>query len=140
MAMHCSEGATVSLSWHCEAAVGRRGGISVSAMRFLAVLIFALAFPCRAEVHSNKHLRQVFPGDLTHPCIFFTLEAVTQADPVLPGSPWFVLSPTHPRFQETYALILAAWVSGEPVNVGTTGAGVGTCGGYAEVNYVETAT
>ena len=55
-------------------------------------------------------------------CFYFTLEGVSQADPILPGSPWFAIPRTQYGAKDAYAMLLSAKLSGQPVNVVTNGA------------------
>jgi hypothetical protein len=90
-----------------------------------------------AATHSGKQIQAIFPGDKTHDCVFVALQGVSQADPAVSQTPWLVLVPTHPRFKETYALLMAARFSGETVDIGTTGSTAsGSCSDYPEINYV----
>jgi hypothetical protein len=67
-------------------------------------------------------------------CTFFTLNGVSQADPVVPSNPWFAIDRSQIGATDAYALLLAAKVSGSAVRVTTTGGTV--CGGYPGVNQV----
>lgn len=90
-----------------------------------------------ASIHISMPVAILFPGDTTRDCVFFTLSGVTQADPASPSSPWFAIPRSHPNFKEQYALLLAARLSGTPVDVETTGTLLGGCGSHVEVKWVE---
>src|SRR5262245_12585444 len=79
---------------------------------------------------NNYPLDYVFPGD-TRGCVFFRLVGLGEADPGVPGSAWFALPKTHPLFRESYALLLSAKLTGQRINVSTTGA-IDPCG-HAQV-------
>lgn len=78
----------------------------------------------------GKSLTYLGGGD-SRPCVFFTLDGVTEAVPAVPGSGWFVLPKTHPQFKESYALLLSAKLTGKQVNISTSGS-VDPCG-HAQV-------
>jgi hypothetical protein len=63
-------------------------------------------------------------------CYYFTLAGVAQADPSVPNNPWFAISTTgNSNAKELFSLVLAARVSGTPINaVMTTGAADPDCG------------
>ena len=64
------------------------------------------------------------------PCAFFSFEGVAQVDPSMPGLPWIVVRQSQNGFKEIYAFLLAARLSGQTVNVQTTGVAVPECDGY----------
>jgi len=64
-------------------------------------------------------------------CFYFTLEGVAEADPAIPGNAWFAIPRSQYGAKDSYALLHAAKLSGQPVVVATTGS-VSSCG-YAEV-------
>lgn len=71
----------------------------------------------------------------TSDCFYFTLNGVTVAEPTLGNnSPWFAIPRDQIGAKDAYAMLLAAKLSGTPVNVITTGNTV--CGGYAQVSQV----
>jgi hypothetical protein len=102
----------------------------------LLAILLAFATPSYAAVHLGKQIQAIFPGDNTHACVYFALQGVVPADSGVSTSAWFALSPNHPRFKETYALLISARLAGETIDVGTTGTAASSCGGYVEVNYV----
>ncbi len=82
---------------------------------------------------SGKTVQYLQPDGTNADCYYFTLNGVSQADPVNPGSPWFGVSRTaHPGAKELFAVLLAARLTGTPINVNTTGSL--ECG-YAGVYY-----
>lgn len=54
-------------------------------------------------------------------CFFFTLEGVTEADAVRPGSPWFAVSRSQYGARDAYAMLLVAKLTGQPINISTNG-------------------
>jgi hypothetical protein len=102
----------------------------------LPLIFAAVAEPAGAAVYLGKQVQAIFPGDNAHACVFFALQGVSSADPGVSASAWFALNPSHPRFKETYALLMSARLSGETIDVGTTGSAASACPGYAEVNYI----
>ena len=102
----------------------------------LLMLAATLALqPAVAAQHGGKKVLDLHVDDYRE-CVMFRLEGVSEADPVKPGQPWFVLSKSHPRFAEAYGLLVAARVGNVPVNIVTTGAAVTGCDGYAGVKIV----
>lgn len=77
---------------------------------------------------------QVEAPSYNEDCLWFTLVGVAQADPINPNNPYFALTRTQIGYNETYALLLSAKLSGSTVIVVTTGAVAGGgCGGYAGI-------
>jgi hypothetical protein len=83
-----------------------------------------------SEVHSAKTIARFEPAHKQTACFYFTLEGVTTADPLAPGSEWFAMERDANGAKEILATLLAARVSGTPVTVYTSGEL--RCG-YAEV-------
>jgi hypothetical protein len=54
-------------------------------------------------------------------CVYFTLEGVTQADPVKPGDPTFAFPRNQFGAKDGYAMLLAAKLADRPVRVLTRG-------------------
>lgn len=82
-------------------------------------------------------VQQLQPPLSNQDCVFFTLTGVSQADPISAGSPWFAVPSTQTGFNQVYATLLAAKVSGGTLLVSTSGAlAGGDCGNYAGVYYV----
>ena len=79
----------------------------------------------------NKNVAALQPMHKPADCFYFTLEGVSEADPAIPGNAWFAVPRSQNGAKDSYALLLAAKLSGQPVVVTTTG-NVSTCG-YAEV-------
>jgi hypothetical protein len=70
-------------------------------------------------------------------CVFFELSGVSQADPVVPNNPWFALPRTQTGFEEVYAALLSAKVSGATIQVQTTGGTAGgACTTYAAISWI----
>ena len=54
-------------------------------------------------------------------CTLFTLDGVSQADPVTPGVAWFALAKTHPAYQDFFSMLLTAKASGASVDILASG-------------------
>jgi hypothetical protein len=101
---------------------------------FLAVTAFAAG--ASATVHSNRLVGRIETPDMTRACIFFSLQGVTEADPIASGNPWFTVPANHPGFKEIYATLLAARATGSLISVYTTGTVAATCSGHAIADLV----
>lgn len=66
-------------------------------------------------------------------CFYFTLQGITEADPVVPGGQWFAIHKSQAHAQDQYAMLLAAKLSDAPVRITTSGT---VACGYAAVRYV----
>lgn len=82
-------------------------------------------------VFFGKTVSYLGAGD-SRPCAFFTLDGVPEAVAAVPGAPWFVLAKDHPKYKESFALLLSAKLTGRQVNVTTSGNVYAACG-HAEV-------
>ena len=96
----------------------------------------ALVSSAPAAVHSNRVVGRIETPDMTRHCVFFSLQGVTEADPIRPNSPWFVVPADHPGFKEIYAALLTARTSGALVTVYTTGTAAATCDNHAIANFL----
>jgi hypothetical protein len=94
-------------------------GKVVVRIKTILLLLAVLASPVQAGDWSSKAITAYFLD--TRPCTFFALSGVAQADPVLPGSPYFALAKTHPNYAELYATLLTAKASQHLVDVSTSG-------------------
>ena len=65
--------------------------------------------------------------DPNHNCIFFTLFDVAEADPSIPGSPWFAIPMSQNGSSEMYNLLLRSKTEGLPIGVVTSGAPAAGC-------------
>jgi hypothetical protein len=63
-------------------------------------------------------------------CIYFTLQGVSEADPIKPGEPTFAIPRAQYGAKDAYAMLLAAKLSGSTVRVLTRGT---LACGYASV-------
>jgi hypothetical protein len=89
--------------------------------------------------HISKTIAEVQPPQAGKDCVYFRLNGVTEADPILPNNPYFALPRTHVGFKEIYAMMLAAYLGGTSVSAQTTGAAAGgDCGAYVAVNWLIT--
>src|SRR5271155_5649542 len=65
--------------------------------------------------------------DPKHNCIFSTLFDVAEADPAIPGSPWFAIPLSQNGSSEMYNLLLRSKVDGLHIGVVTSGAPAAGC-------------
>jgi hypothetical protein len=97
------------------------------------VLVFMFALIGEANAVVDYHNANVSTLQATYQdtnCFYFRLIGVAQADPVVPGSPWFAVPRSQTGAGDVYALLLGAKLSGAPVWIQTSGQMV--CG-YAAV-------
>ena len=106
------------------------GSIRAIAAAMLAV-VPALAPAVNWADRTVGQLQSTYDGA---DCIYFTLEGVTEADPVKPGDHWFAIPRTQYGAKDAYAMLLAAKLTGKTVFVSTRGA-LSSCG-YAAVTQV----
>lgn len=102
----------------------------------LSVLVAFLVLPSisySAIQWNSKSVGQLQSAAIGADCIYFTLIGVNEADPVMPGNPWFAMARTQYGAKDTYAMLLSAKLTGQLVSVVTTNTVV--CG-YAGVNLV----
>ena len=106
--------------------------------RWTSALVGALALAAAVENalayvdHLNAKVDKVQASLPDTNCFYFTLQGVTQADPVVPGQ-WFAIHKSQAHAADQYAMLLAAKLSDAPVRITTSGAIV--CG-YAGVRYM----
>lgn len=82
----------------------------------------AIPLACNAMLDwSGKQVATVISTYDSADCIYFTLEGVTEADPVKPGDPTFAIPRSQYGSKDAYAMLLAAKLSGQPVRVLTRG-------------------
>jgi hypothetical protein len=112
---------------------GRGRALTAGVLAALALLASGGVRPAWAVYHANLTVADVHSPD-ARTCTFFMLTGVGQADPVNPGSPWFGVPKTHAGYREIVSILMAARLTGRPVNVTTTGQVV--CG-VAGVNHVD---
>ena len=99
-------------------------------------IIFILVFSGTANaavIHDQKSVSTVQASTNTD-CIYFQLEGVSQADPVVPNEPWFTVSAANPAKDSILSLALAAYASGSTVRVSTSG---NTACGLSEIKYIR---
>lgn len=82
-------------------------------------VIVAITRPVIAATYVQKRARDLLMDNRS--CLFFQLDGVIEADPVMPGNPWFALPKSAPNFQEMHSWILSARLSNTPLNVTTDG-------------------
>jgi hypothetical protein len=76
----------------------------------------SVAFSASWVNKNVANLQSMFSGA---DCFYFTLEGVSEADPVVPGSPWFAVPRTQFGAKDGYAMLLSAKLSGQSVVVTT---------------------
>jgi hypothetical protein len=102
-----------------------KGSLLVIAAMALMTLIGS-----RAEAETSWENARVLVLELpdpNHNCIFFTLVNVAQADPTIPGSPWFAIPMSQNGSSEIYNLLLRSKLDGLPIGVVTSGAPAAGC-------------
>jgi hypothetical protein len=102
----------------------KRGLLAIAAMAAMSLLGY------RAEavtVWKNATVLILELPDPTHNCIFFTLFDIVEADPVIPGSPWFAIPASQNGFLEMYNLLLRSKIDGLQIGVVTSGAPAAGC-------------
>lgn len=105
-------------------------------IRFLKFQIFLVAMISPNAVgaeHYGKKVNNV-QVNASNGCIYFTLDGVTEADPVAPGEPWITVASENESKQEVLSLLMMAQASKSDVKVMTSGQIV--CG-YAGVHYIR---
>lgn len=105
---------------------------ALSAFLLAAGLVAASGASVEAA-QSTGQLSQFAPSN-TQPCAIFSLKDIAQADPILPGNPYFSVSRTTPGYPELIATLLTAAVGGQYLYVVTSG--TVTCG-FADVSYIS---
>lgn len=102
---------------------------------FGTVVFLLFAQACLA---ADWHLKKVSQVQVHagNGCLYFTLEGVTEADPVVSGQPWFTLEPENTHQKEFLSLLMLAYASKTNVKVATTGKKTSGCG-YAQILYVR---
>ncbi len=80
-----------------------------------------------AAVWKNANVYILELPDPNHNCIFFTLFDVVEADPAIPGSPWFAIPVSQNGYSEMYNLLLRSKVDGLHIGVVTSGAPAAGC-------------
>jgi len=84
---------------------------------------------------NGKMISQLQPDHPSVNCFYFTLDGVSEADPIRPGVAWFAVDrDVHPGAKDLYAALLAARLSGSSITAVNTSGGL-ACG-YAAVYYV----
>ena len=83
--------------------------------------------------HSTKLIQYLQSSGSGGQCMYFTLIGVNEADPLVPGNPWFAIPLNHPTAKEIFAILSAAKISDKTVSVRTS---TTTACGYAAVEYV----
>lgn len=86
-----------------------------------------------AKEHYNKKVNNV-QVNASNGCIYFTLDGVSEADPVVADQPWITVAAENESKQAVLGLLMMAQASNSDVKVVTTGSKA--CG-YAAVHYVR---
>jgi hypothetical protein len=93
------------------------------------VAVLFAAQSASAANFANKAIIDLLMDVNSRPCLFFTLDGVTVADPVVPWNPWFAVPKSASNFAEINAMLLSAKLAGRPISVetdGTTSCGIAT--------------
>lgn len=116
----------------------RPGKVFRFARGLTSLLLMWLPMASRADTtHFSKIIAELQPPQAAHDCVYIRLAGVTQADPLTPGGAYFALPRTQVGFNEVYALVLSAYVSGTPVSIRTTSSLVGgECGAYIGITWL----
>jgi hypothetical protein len=108
-------------------------GIKMTRIRMLlATCVLFVPAIGLATQHSGRQVVQLHSPD-TRECTFFMLTGVAEADPVLPGNPWFAVPKTHVGYKEIVSFLMTARITGESLTVYTAGT---TACGHATVSAV----
>jgi hypothetical protein len=100
----------------------------------VAVLVTLAAARSDAVIYENKMIGTIQPFIAGDNCFYFTLQGVTEADPVKPGSPWFAISRSDTGAKDAMATLLSAKYQGIAIRVFSNG--TLTCG-YASASVVQ---
>ena len=92
------------------------------------LLIFLSVFNLAHATNYNSYQVDIVRPGGDRPCTLFQLVGVSQADPVLPGSPWFSIPQTAQGYKEMVATLLAAKLAARNIDVITTGTVPSACG------------
>jgi hypothetical protein len=98
----------------------------------LALLHYTSGALAQTPVGPSPIAALISPG-ATSQCALFKLLGVAQADPVVPGQPWFALPMSNVGFHEQFAVLLTAAFNNHAIFLQTTGQA--TCG-FAQVDYL----
>jgi hypothetical protein len=110
--------------------------IGIGAMVMALVGLSGISIACASQQYIST-VTQIEAPNYNQDCLWFQLSGVTQADPQLPNSPWFAIPRTQNGYNEIYAMLLAAKLSGTSVQVATTGAPAGgACNQYSGVAWI----
>lgn len=107
-------------------------------MRLKQAILFAVALagvaagPASATTYRTNQYIAVTLVD-TRPCLFFYLQGAGEADPVVPGAPWFAVPTSNPNYQTMASTVLSAKLSHQPLQVQTDGS---TSCGFATASVV----
>lgn len=103
---------------------------------FLSLVVFGVLASGQADavVWSAKPVGQLSSTYQNSDCILFTLEGVSEADPGVPGNPWFAIPRSQYGSKDAYAMLLSAKLSGQTISIATNGSSA-ACG-YAGVYQV----
>ncbi|AIW18809.1 hypothetical protein F0267_23135 [Vibrio coralliilyticus] len=102
-------------------------------IKVLFLVVATISSDALSRAHYNKVVDQV-QIDSSSGCLLFSLEGVTEADPVKPNGPWFSMHPDNASKQAVLSVLLLSHASGSQVKVTTTG---GTQCGHAEFHTVR---
>jgi hypothetical protein len=107
--------------------------LSINAFAATAILILWSSSIASAATYSSRTVGQLISTFDSGDCIIFTLEGVSEADSRVPGAPWFAIPRTQFGAKDGYAMLLAAKLTGEALEVRT---GTEMACGYIKVSHV----
>lgn len=85
----------------------------------LLALVGITSVPADAANHTNQEVGEVQID--RRPCLFLILKNVSQADPAVPGVPWFAIPTGSANYQTFASLVLSAKGARQPVYARTDG-------------------
>ena len=86
-----------------------------------STLLLCAPVPGESAAWVNKTVVQIQSTYAGSDCFYFTLDGVTEADPVVPGAIWFAIPRSQPGSKDAYAMLLAAKLSGQLLRIHTNG-------------------
>lgn len=101
-------------------------------IRFMGIAVALGAQPSYATSHPGKTIQYMLADGRA--CIFFTLNGVSEADPVASSQPWFALPKSASNFAELNAMLLSAKLASRNVSIQTDGT---TSCGFATATMVQ---
>ncbi len=88
--------------------------------RATLALVLAAASTAGAVNHAPLPVGQLISSFDSGDCVIFTLQGLAEADPRVPSTPWFAIPRSQFGARDAYAMLLAAKLTGERVEVRTS--------------------